>query len=100
MMKVPQHGIVFQQVRQRLRVGYVINCDEVYVLVAERRAKNVSANPAEPVDANPHRHALSPSRFPLSLIRSSDLPLAFACSAWINPCTTRALCYFQPQASL
>jgi hypothetical protein len=62
MMKVPQHRIVFKQVRQRLRVGYIINCDKVYVLVAERCAKNVSANPTEPVDANLHRHALSPSR--------------------------------------
>jgi hypothetical protein len=87
MVKVPQHGIVFEQVRQRFRVGYVINCDEVYVLVAKCRAKDVSANPTEPVDANFHRHALSPSRFRFRQLDSiAELlwfQLAHLAGAWL-----------------
>jgi hypothetical protein len=63
MVQITQHRIILQQVRQRFGISYVIDCDEVDVLVAERRTEDVSADATKPINANFHRHALSPCRF-------------------------------------
>src|SRR6266508_4387976 len=62
MVEISQHRIVLQQMRQRSRISYVIDGDEVYVFVAERCAKDVAADTTEPIDADLNCHSLSPYR--------------------------------------
>ena len=59
-VQVAQHGVVLQQVRERVRAGQIVDRDEIDVLVAERRPHDVPADPAESVDADPHRHRCPP----------------------------------------
>ena len=54
--QVAEHRVVLQQVRQRRRVGDVVDGDDVDVVMRERRAQDVAADPSEPVDANPNGH--------------------------------------------
>ena len=63
MIKIAQHRIVFQQVRQSLCVSNVVDRDEFDILVAQRCAKDIAPNPTEPVDPHLNRHALLPSSF-------------------------------------
>src|SRR6266850_6881586 len=49
--------------RQRPGIGDVVNRDDIDILVAQRRAKNIAPNPTEPVDPNLNRHALLASSF-------------------------------------
>src|SRR5207302_5505456 len=51
-MQITQHRIVFQKMRQRLRVGNIVDRDEVDVLVAQRGAKDVAADAAKSVDTH------------------------------------------------
>ena len=55
-LEVPEHGVVFQQVRQRRRVRQIVHRDEVDVAPAERCPHDVAPDPPEPVDADFHRH--------------------------------------------
>ena len=59
--EVAEHRVVLQQVRERRGVGDVVDRDEVDVLVAERGAHDVAADPSEPVDAYPDGHSRLPS---------------------------------------
>src|SRR3989442_4720803 len=54
-----QNRIVFQQVRQGLRVGDVINGDELYPRVVQRGAEDVAPNTPKPVDPYLNRHTPS-----------------------------------------
>ena len=55
-VQVAEHRIVFEQVRERVRAGQIVDGDEVDVPVAERRAHDVAADAAETVNANLHGH--------------------------------------------
>ena len=61
--KAPVHRVVFQEVRQRLRVGDVVDADEFDVGLLGRggRAHHVAADASEPIDPYPHCH-VSPLR--------------------------------------
>jgi hypothetical protein len=58
-VEVPEHGVVLEQVRQRGRIGEVVDRNEVDVVAAQRRAHDVAPNPPEPVDPDLHRHRSS-----------------------------------------
>ena len=51
-MQIAQHRIVFQKMRQRLRIGNIVDGDEVDILVAQRGAKDVAADAAKSIDAH------------------------------------------------
>src|ERR1700687_663219 len=51
MRQITENGIVLEQVRQRLRVGYIVNRHNLDILVTERRAIDIAADTAESVDA-------------------------------------------------
>ena len=57
-VQIAEHRVVFEKMRERLGAGEIVDGDEVDVLVAERRAHDVPADAAEPVDTYPdwHRH--------------------------------------------
>ena len=59
-VQVAEHRVVLQQVRERVRARQIVDRDEVDVLVAERRAHDVAADAAEPVDADPDSHHVLP----------------------------------------
>ena len=59
-VQVAEHRVVLQQVRERVRARQVVDRDEVDILVAERRPHDVAADPAEPVDPDPHSHPSPP----------------------------------------
>src|SRR5258708_38306968 len=80
MMKIAQHRIVFQKVRQSFCISDVVDRNELDILVAERRAKNIAPNPTEPVDPHLNGHALLSSSFPRSDNHTS--------TAAVNPKTT------------
>ncbi len=52
LFEVAEHGVVLQEVRQRLRVRDVVDGHEVDVLVAEAGAQDVAADAPEAVDSN------------------------------------------------
>ena len=54
--EVAEHRVVFQQVRERRRVGDVVDRDDVDVVVRQRRAHDVAADSSEPVDADLDGH--------------------------------------------
>src|SRR6185312_126540 len=55
------HRVVLQEVGQRGRVGDVVHRHDLDALTAiVRGTKDVPADPAEPVDANPYAHELDP----------------------------------------
>ena len=58
MMQIPQHGVVLEQMRQRLCIRQVVYRYKVDVGIAERRAKDVTTNAAESIDANLDCHSL------------------------------------------
>ena len=55
-VQIAEHRVVLQQVRERRRIGEVVDRHEIDVRVAERGAHDVAADAAEPVDANPDFH--------------------------------------------
>jgi hypothetical protein len=55
-VQVAEYRIVFEQVRERVRAGQIVDGDEVDVPVAERRTHDVPADAAETVNANLHGH--------------------------------------------
>ena len=61
-LEVPEHRIVLEQMRERVRAGEVVHRDEVDVLVAERGPHDVPADAAEPVDSDPYRHRCPPDK--------------------------------------
>ena len=52
------HRVVLEQVRERFRIGEIVHRDEVDVRhsLLLRRAKHLTPDAAEPVDANANRH--------------------------------------------
>ena len=54
--EVAEHRVVLQQVSQRRGVGDVVDGDDVDVVMRQRRAHDVAADPSEPVDANLNGH--------------------------------------------
>src|SRR5712692_463406 len=76
MMKIAQHRIVFQEVRQRLCISDVVDRDEIDILVTERRTKNIAPNATEPVDPHFNCHALPPSSFDSRMITLQPRQLA------------------------
>jgi hypothetical protein len=59
MREIAEDGIVLEQVREGLGVGYVVDGDELDVLVVERGAHNVPSDAAEAVDADLDGHSSS-----------------------------------------
>src|SRR5438552_7204309 len=57
--KISEDGIVLQKVRERVRVGDVVDGDELNVSIVERGAHDVATNAAEAVDANLNGHSSS-----------------------------------------
>ena len=55
-MKIPQDRIIFQKMRERFRIGNVIDGDEFDILITERGAENISADATEAIDANLYCH--------------------------------------------
>ncbi len=54
--KVAEDGVVLQKVREGLRVGDVVDGDELDVLVVKRGAHDVATDAAEAVDADLNGH--------------------------------------------
>src|SRR5437667_521428 len=54
-----EDGVVLQKVRESLRVGDVVDGDELDVLIVERSTHNVATDAAEAVDANLNGHSSS-----------------------------------------
>ena len=59
-VEVAQNRVVLQQMREGRGVGQVVDRHEIDVLVAERGSHDIPADPAEPVDADPHGHRSPP----------------------------------------
>ena len=57
--RLPSTESYFNRCASVCRVGEIVDRDEVDVRVAERRAHDVPADPAESVDADPYRHRIS-----------------------------------------
>ena len=57
--RLPRIGIVLQQMRQRLRIGKIVDRHEFQIRVIERGAQNVAADASEAVDANFDCHGFS-----------------------------------------
>jgi hypothetical protein len=57
--QVPVHGIVLEEMRERLGVGEVIDPDDLDVLGRQRRPEEDSTDPPEPVDSHSHCHVRS-----------------------------------------
>ena len=51
-----EHGIVFQQVSQRLCIGEIVHRHEFHVIPVQTRADDVPANAAEAINANFYSH--------------------------------------------
>ena len=51
------HGVVLEQMRERLRVRDVVHGDELERRLAEAGAEHIAADTTEPVDADADRHA-------------------------------------------
>src|SRR5205814_586884 len=49
---VAEHGVVFQQVRQRLGAGDVVDGDEVEVSASQCRAKHVAPDSSKSINTN------------------------------------------------
>ena len=64
--QIAENGIVFQQMRERLGIGDVVHRDDLNRGIAERRAINIAADPAEPVDTHFYWHASSGRAFVIS----------------------------------
>jgi hypothetical protein len=63
--EAPEDRVVLEQVRERRVVGDVVDRDDLDLGVARLllrldRAPEVAPDPAEPVDAHTHRHAVPP----------------------------------------
>ena len=57
----PEHRVVLEEVRHRLRVAEVVRSDDLDVGPAlELGAEEVPPDPAEAVDPDANRHSLSP----------------------------------------
>ena len=54
-----EHGIVLQQVRQRLGVGKIVDRDEFHIIAVQTRANDIPADAAEAVDSYFHCHFFS-----------------------------------------
>src|SRR5215216_7449457 len=52
--------IVLEQMRERLCVGEVVDCDELEFLVVQRRTKYVPSDAAEAINADPYGHGICP----------------------------------------
>ena len=58
MRQIAEHGIVFQQMRERFGVRDVVHRDELNILVVDRRPHDVASNTAEAVNADLDGHAV------------------------------------------
>src|ERR1051325_1313450 len=56
MGKISQHRIVFQQMRQRFRVGDIVNRHELDIFIAQSAPEDIPANSTETIDAYSHCH--------------------------------------------
>ena len=54
-----QHGVVLQQVRQRLGVGEIVDRYKLDIVPVQGRPDHIPANAAEPIDANFYSHFFS-----------------------------------------
>jgi hypothetical protein len=61
MLKIAEHGVVLQKMRERLCVRQVVNGHEIYIGVTDCRAEDVATYATETVDANFHCHFLKSS---------------------------------------
>jgi hypothetical protein len=57
--QIAEHGVVLEQMSQRLRAGQVIDGYDVNLFVMECTTKNVAADAAKSVDAYLRRHVTS-----------------------------------------
>ena len=82
--EVAEDGVVLEEVRQRFRVGDVVDRDEldVRVRLRHRGAHDVPPDPPEPVDTDPHTHRFSP---PDAITASRRPPPARPDSYWGYP---------------
>ena len=67
-------GVIFQQVREHLRAGEVVDCDDLIALGAEHLAEGQAADAAEAVDCNFYCHNLNI----LLIVRARPQPYAAA----------------------
>ena len=67
LLEITQNGVVFEKVRERRCVRDVVGGDDVDLAISHGRAKNVTPDAAEPVDAYLDCH-------PLLLIEDSSGP--------------------------
>jgi hypothetical protein len=56
MAQIPVDRIVFKQMRERRRVGDIVNRDNLEFFLVHRRAIKHTADTAEAVDSDPDRH--------------------------------------------
>ena len=56
--EVAEHRVVLQEMRQRLRVGQVVDGHEVDLVVGQRRAHDVAPDAPESVDPYSNRHRI------------------------------------------
>src|SRR6266851_3720323 len=74
--QIAEDRVVLQKVRESLRVGDVVNGDELNVLVVERGAHDVATDAAEAVDANLDGHSSSDG---VSEIAAAEKRMTAAC---------------------
>src|SRR5262249_58227784 len=61
-VQIAEHRIVFEQMRECLRAGEIVDRDEVDLPVAERSAHDVAPDATESVDSYPDRHRYPPGQ--------------------------------------
>ena len=64
LVEVAQDRVVFQEVREGLGVGQIVDRDEVQLCIAQGGPENVPADPSKPIDADfqTHRECLRMKR--------------------------------------
>ncbi len=77
-IEAAMHRIVFQQVRQGLRIGEVVHCHEVQLSPTQLlcRPDHVSTDAPEPIDSNPYCHVPRPSEVVVNPACSSPASLS------------------------
>ena len=58
-MQVAENGIIFEQVRQRLGTGEIVNCHHFDVRIIERRPKNIATDASKAVNPYFNSHLAS-----------------------------------------
>ena len=70
--QVAENRVVLEQVGQRLRIGEIVDGDEVQVLVGERGAENVTSNASKTINADFYCHVAS-NKFFLPINYASEI---------------------------